>query len=181
MRTLLFGIEVCDLTAQFPDVPFASASKTHPPEGIIGISLHHDAIPMEADTLRDDLLRCKAIYDWDVAHYGGIGYPLIASPSGRLFWTRPLNTWGCHTAGLNDRLLGICAMGDWRLETPPDAQLCALSLGLIALWRWRGSLLNVQGHRQWPNQATECPGQKLIEAIPKILAFAAWNANRYPG
>jgi len=181
MHNLLYGIQVCDLTAQFPDAPFASASHTHPPEGIIGISLHHGGVEYHGTTLRDDLLYAKASYDWDLEHLGGYPYQLTASPSGRLFLTRRLDTWGCHTGGLNDRLLGICAMGDWRLETPPDAQLCALSLGLIALWRWRSSLLNVQGHRQWPNQATECPGQKLIEAIPKILTFAAHNANRYPG
>lgn len=181
MRRLLYGIEVCDLAAQFPDAAGASASYKHPAETIIGISLHHDGMPMAGNTLRDDLLRCKAIYDYDLSRLGGFPYQLAASPSGRLFLTRPLDTWGCHTAGLNDRLLGICAMGDWRFETPPDAMLCALSLGLIVLWRWCGGLRLVQGHRYWPNQATECPGNALTQAVPKILTFAEFNAKRYPG
>jgi len=180
MRTLLHGIELCDLTAQFPDAHGASASYTHAPEAIIGVSLHHGGVKYQGTTLRDDLLYAQASYEWDLRQLGGIGYQLMASPSGRLFLTRPLNTWGCHTAGLNDRLLGICAMGDWRFETPPDAMLCALSLGLIILWRWCGGLRVVRGHGQWPHQSTECPGQKLIDSIPKILTFAEFNAKRYP-
>jgi hypothetical protein len=180
MHQTLYGVTVCDLRDQFPDAPDADASNYHSPEQIEGISQHHGGIVLVSDTLKGDLLYAKASYDYDLDEYGGIGYQLIASPAGRLFWTRNLDTWGCHTKGKNDRLLGIMAMGDWRYQTPPDPLLCALSLGYIILWRWCGGLRLVQGHNQWPGQSTECPGDQLVKAIPRILQMASINANRYP-
>lgn len=175
----LYGIEVCDLRAEFPDAPGALASNTHTPSEIVGISLHHGGIGYHGTTLRDDLFYAKAAYDWDLK-LGGIGYQLMVSPSGRLFWTRNLETWGCHTGGENDKLLGVCAMGDWRIEAPPTPMLCGLSLGLVALWRWCEGLRVVYGHQRWPHQYTACPGTELVKAIPTILTYASWNARRYP-
>ena len=174
----LFGIEVCDLRASFPDRPGWAAGYTHPPAGIIGVSQHHGGVSPNGSSLRDDLLYLQSAYEHDL-QFGGFAYHLVASPAGRLFWTRNLETWGCHTAGMNDRLLGVMAIGDYRRQKPSDALLCALSLAWVALWRWCDGLRIVQAHQQW-GVSTECCGAQLIAEFPRILQFAAFNAQRYP-
>jgi len=181
------GIEVGDLRSRFPDRPDTpenpnSLGYTHPPVGIIGISVHHDGeLMLPGDTnysgsmADEDLRRLVAIYEWNYDRLGGFPYPLVASPNGRLFICRELETWGAHTARANDRLLGLCLMGDYSTSEPPVAQLCAASLGLIILWRWSGDLLEVRGHCDWPYQQTVCPGNTRGVWIPKMLRYAEAN------
>jgi hypothetical protein len=182
----LYGIEVADVRYLFPDAPGASCSNFHPPEAIIGIAQHHDGIimpPGDADyngtTLDEDMERLQAIYAYNLSRLGGYPYQFTGSPNGRLFWCRSLETWGAHVGGMNDRLLGIAMMGDYRKAEPPVEGLCSLSLGYIALWRFLGHLSAVKGHGQWAPGTTECPGPALW--IPKALQFAAFNVARFPG
>jgi hypothetical protein len=178
----MFGIEVADVRARFPDKPGQSLSNRHPPQAVIGISVHHDGELMLAgdanyngSTADEDLRRLVSIYEWNYDRLGGFPYTLVASPNGRLFLCRDLETWGAHTAGLNDRLLGMGMMGDYSNSEPPAAQLCAGSLGLILLWRWRGQLVKALGHCDWPDQWTVCPGSMRSVWIDKMLRFAEFN------
>ena len=180
----LYGIEVADVRYLFPDQPDRKCSLYHPPENIVGIAQHHDGVLMapgdmdyNGTTLDEDMERLQAIYDSRVDELGGYPYQLTASPNGRLFWCRSLYTWGAHVEKMNDRLLGIAIMGDYRKAEPPGAGLCSLSLGYIALWRFLGHLVGVQGHQKWA-PGTECPGPALW--LPKVLKFAEFNAPRFP-
>jgi hypothetical protein len=183
----LFGIEVGDLCSRFPDWPGTpehpnSLSYKHQPFAINGISVHHDGEVMapgdtnyNGSTADEDLRRLVAIYEWNYPRLGGFPYQLVASPNGRLFLCRPIETWGAHTGGHNNHLLGIAMMGDYSNSEPPVAQLCAGSLGLIIFWRWREGLLRAAGHCDWPDQFTECPGTRRSVWIDKMLKYAAAN------
>ena len=180
----LYGIEVADVRYLFPDAPDQKCSNYHAPESIKGIALHHDGVHFDVGdmdyngtTLDEDMERLNAIYNANLESYGGFGYQLVASPNGRFYWCRSFYTWGAHVAKMNDRLLGIAIMGDYREREPPVEGLCSLSLGLIVLWRFLGHLVAVQGHREWA-PGTECPGPALW--LPKVLQFAAYNAPRFP-
>jgi len=180
----LYGIEVADVRHLFPDAPDQDCSNYHAPEAIRGIALHHDGIIMppgdqdyNGTTLDEDMERLQTIYDYNLDRLGGFPYHLVGTPNSRLFWCRSLLTWGAHVGGMNDRLLGIAIMGDYRQAEPPAEGLCSLSLGLIILWRFLGHLSVVQGHREWA-PGTECPGPALW--LPKVLGFAAFNAPRFP-
>ena len=188
----LYGIEVADVRYLFPDWPGTpeqrnSLSYIHTPDQVDGVSVHHDGEVMppgdmdyNGSTLDEDMERLQAIYNWNYPRLGGFPYQLVPSPHGRLFLCRNLETWGAHTGGENDHLQGMGLMGNYLNSEPPAVQLCAGSLGLIIFWRWRGQLLKAMGHRDWPNQWTECPGTMRSVWIDKMLRFAAFNAPRFP-
>jgi len=182
MSETLYRIPVGNVIGRFPDRQGQSCSNLHAPPYIVGIAIHHDAVDMEAgdhnyngDTLDEDLGRLQTIYNYNVDRLGGFPYHLVATPNGRLFQTRELATWGVHVSERNHELLGLCLMGNFLDSEPGAPQLCAASLGLIALWRWLGRLAVVEPHRKWaiPSDPTECCGPALW--IPKVLSFAEFN------
>ena len=188
-KLVLHGITITDVRDAFPDKLNQSVSWSHAMFGLIGIAIHHDGVDFGAgdhnyngQTLDEDVARLNAIYNYNYDRLGGFPYPLVASPNGRLFLCRDLETWGAHVAKRNNELGGIAIMGNYSYTMPPVEALCAASLGCILYWRAIGGLREVKGHGDWayPDSETECPGPLRDFWIPKVLKFAAVNAQRYP-
>ncbi|KAG5671295.1 hypothetical protein PVAND_001500 [Polypedilum vanderplanki] len=98
--------------------------------------------------------------DWN-----DIGYSFAICGDGKIYQGRGYNVIGAHAPRYNDKSIGICLIGDWRFELPPEQMLKATK-DLIAYSLENGYLspnYKVLGHRQV--RATECPGQRLYEEI----------------
>jgi len=185
----LYGITVADIRDSYPDEEGADCSNIHPMLSLIGVGIHHDAVDFQpgdknynGTTLDEDITRLGAIYDYNLHRLGGFPYPFVASPNGRLWYCRSIETWGAHIAGRNNVLGGIAIMGDYSKKEPSVEALCAVSLGCIIYWRAIGGLRAVQGHTDWAltSDPTVCPGSLRGIWLPKVLQFAAINAKIYP-
>lgn len=173
--SLIYGIPVADVRSNYPDAPGATSSYIR--TGVSRVVLHHDAMEFTDLTVRKELERLDAAYEWDKQHFGGIGYHLYAFPSGHLYWVRPLEQWGAHIAKQNDSSLGICLAGNYVTQEPTQEGLCAVSLALIACWRYAGGLRSFGGHNSFAlaGYGTQCPGPNLESQIGTILQYAAVN------
>lgn len=103
-----------------------------------------------------------------------IGYHHLVYPDGRIttelspltrvkgVWHVDMVGWHAGNWDANCRSIGICLVGDFTKEEPPEAQVAA-TLKLIAYYHTLVSKLDVKPHNHF--KATECPGR-------------AWNAVR---
>lgn len=112
------------------------------------IILHHaDAITC---TVED-------IHRWHLNNgWTGIGYHYFVRKDGTIYRGRPENVVGAHAIGANTNSIGICAEGNYEIETMPEVQKNAIK-ELIADIKSRYGNLAVKGHKEVSN--TSCPGK----------------------
>lgn len=112
------------------------------------IVLHHaDAINCTVE----DIHRWHLSNDWT-----GIGYHYFVRKDGSIYRGRPENVVGAHAIGANTNSIGICAEGNYEIETMPEVQKNAIK-ELIADIKSRYGNLEVKGHKEVSN--TSCPGK----------------------
>ncbi len=135
-----------------------------------------------------ELQRLDALADFHSTAWGiGPGYNLVAFPSGRLWAVGKHGTHRAHTKGrrplsappdgprMKWNYVGraVVAAGNWQDEEPPQLLVDALRDGVQEIRSWPGvsPTANVYAHRNVPtvsmngtllNQATLCPGEKLL-------------------
>lgn len=112
------------------------------------IILHHaDAITC---TVED-------IHRWHLNNgWTGIGYHYFVKKDGTIYRGRPENVVGAHAIGANTNSIGICAEGNYEIETMPEVQKNAIK-ELIADIKSRYGNLEIKGHKEVSN--TSCPGK----------------------
>lgn len=114
------------------------------------ITLHHA-----------EALICS-IEDLDAWHkqngWVGVGYHYFVRKDGRIYKGRPDYTMGAHCKGHNANTLGVCAEGNYMVETMPEVQKQAI----IELCQSLG-IKNIKGHKEL--KPTDCPGKNypLVE------------------
>lgn len=113
------------------------------------IALHHAAA-----------VKCNAA-DVDRWHkqngWSGIGYHYFVRKNGDIYRGRPEWSIGAHVQGMNSQSIGICAEGNYDIETNmPDAQYNAI-LDLISDIKTRYPNAKVVGHREIGS--SDCPGK----------------------
>lgn len=86
----------------------------------------------------------------------GIAYHYFVRKDGTIYRGRPEDTSGGHTTGYNHNSIGICAEGNFELETMSDAQRDALH-ALVLDVRTRYPDTQTVRHRDLA--ATACPGK----------------------
>ena len=86
----------------------------------------------------------------------GIAYHYFVRKDGSIYRGRPEDTSGGHTTGYNHNSIGICAEGNFELETMSDAQRDALH-ALVLDVRTRYPDTQTVRHRDLA--ATACPGK----------------------
>jgi len=125
------------------------------------IILHHAAASEASVT---------TIHNWHLQRgWTGIGYNFYVRKDGSIYRGRPEDTIGAHTEGYNSRSIGICAEGNFEVETMPDVQKRAI----IELLRELGKRYpNAQIKRHKDFAATACPGKnyplnEIIQAVNK--------------
>ncbi len=113
----------------------------------------------------------EAIHNYHINGRGwtGIGYNFYVRKDGSIYRGRPEDTIGAHTEGYNSRSIGICAEGNFEVETMPDVQKRVI----IELLRELGKrYTNAQIKRHKDFAATACPGKnyplnEIIQAVNK--------------
>lgn len=89
--------------------------------------------------------------------WSGIGYHYFVRKDGTIYRGRPENKMGAHVSGMNNCSLGICAEGNYDIETTmPTAQYNAI-VELIADIKTRYPNAKVVGHREIGS--SDCPGR----------------------
>ena len=90
--------------------------------------------------------------------WAGIGYQLYVRKDGNIYEGRPLDYVGAHATNNNSDSIGICAEGNFEVETMGDAQKNALKELVASLKADKRFTINkIQKHKDV--QATSCPGK----------------------
>lgn len=113
------------------------------------IALHHAAA-----------VTCTAaqVDQWHKSNgWSGIGYHYFVRKDGSIYEGRPLNSMGAHVSSMNNCSIGICAEGNYDIETSmPDAQYDAI-LSLISYLHDIYPDAKVVGHKDIGS--SDCPGK----------------------
>ncbi|MFN4181985.1 MAG: N-acetylmuramoyl-L-alanine amidase [bacterium] len=146
-----------------PQEPY---QKLHPR----GMIFHHSAKPGASEYRGAGTILAIQKFHQNERKFSDIGYHFLIGPDGVVYEGRPANAVGAHTQGFNTTYLGICFIGDYR--TGQDVLTLASLNACLTLcyfcYHWFGIHPDSYGwHRQFqPN--TECPGEQLIEWLPRI-------------
>ncbi|KAJ2942784.1 hypothetical protein O0L34_g14971 [Tuta absoluta] len=137
------------------------------------VVIHHSYIP-RACFSRDNCctaMRSMQHMHQDVNGWADIGYNFAVGSDGLVYEGRGWNHLGAHSKGFNSQSIGICLIGDWTSELPPEVQMQAakdlISEGLRL--GWISPKYSLVGHRQVRD--TECPGDALYERISEWKHF----------
>ena len=95
--------------------------------------------------------------------WGGIGYHFVIAQDGTTFYVGDISTARANVANLNEAVIGICLIGNFDREDPSKEQLSSAhklceffiyypNLSNITSWE------KIRGHKELPNQTTDCPG-----------------------
>jgi N-acetylmuramoyl-L-alanine amidase len=119
-------------------------------------------------------------FHMDVHGWNDVGYHYLVDGLGRIYLGRPHDALGAHVLDENTGRLGINFMQDGRFHGLTRLQRRTLrklfatghgKLGLPAL----KDLVNrpgdyaVLGHREVPQQSTECPGRPLLDDVHGLI------------
>ncbi len=127
------------------------------------IILHHAAASEASVT---------TVHNWHLQRgWVGIGYHFYVRKDGSIYRGRPEDTIGAHTEGYNSRSIGICAEGNFEVETMPDAQKRAI-IELLRELKKRYPNVQIKRHKDFAN--TACPGRNypfndIIEGVEKMV------------
>lgn len=140
---------------------------------ITHIAVHHSAAP-------GSILPSRiASYHVHSYRWPGIGYHFYITPNGTIYHTQDINLISWHVYRNNSYTVGICLAGNFMRTVPPAPQLDA-SARLIAwlMQELRIPIEYVLGHKEFPKNATACPGNQwttgkrwkkmLIRAIQNV-------------
>lgn len=94
-----------------------------------------------------------------------IGYHFLVRKDGTIYRGRPENTIGAHASNNNGNSIGICAEGNFEIETMPEVQKRALK-ELVSYLKKKYNISIVQRHKDVGQ--TDCPGKNYpFEEIAK--------------
>ena len=88
--------------------------------------------------------------------YTCIGYHFYVRKDGSIYRGRPIEMIGAHAYGSNNTSIGICAEGNFEVETMPEVQKQAI-IELINYIKGIYPITRIVGHRGV--NATACPGK----------------------
>ena len=127
-----------------------------------GFVVHHSGA--------DDDQTVKQIqnYHMDTRGWSDVGYNFLIDKHGRIYEGRGWTVIGAHAAGHNTANIGVCVIGDYSKNLPPEATLDALAWLYDEANRRKGSTLAVRTHRMVGS--TSCPGDKLHSWVKAHLA-----------
>jgi N-acetyl-anhydromuramyl-L-alanine amidase AmpD len=127
--------------------------------------IHHSAVPPSVGPQR------IAQYHVTRQDWPGIGYHFLVGADGTLYQGNTLETVSNHSANMNTPAVGICFLGSFMKEVPPQTQIEAGAHLTAWLMQELGVPLNkVRGHKEFMD--TACPGtQWLSEKRWKDMLF----------
>jgi N-acetyl-anhydromuramyl-L-alanine amidase AmpD/uncharacterized coiled-coil DUF342 family protein len=121
---------------------------------ITHLTIHHSAAPGNV------AIETIARYHVNTNNWPGIGYHFTVEPDGTIYHVNRLETISYHAGVVNDYTVGICLEGDFRkgaIPTPLQIQNGAHLAAWLAT-KLRIPVDNIMGHKEFPKNPTECPG-----------------------
>ncbi|XP_045503208.1 peptidoglycan-recognition protein LB-like [Colias croceus] len=131
------------------------------------VVIHHSFSPPACADSKQCAEAMRSMQDFHMNTRGwwDIGYNFAVGGNGAAYEGRGWNVLGAHSLHFNSVSLGICLIGDWSHELPPQNQL-KTAKALIAAGIDMGYIkpdYKLIGHRQVRD--TECPGDALFNEI----------------
>lgn len=144
------------------------------------VIIHHSYSPPACSTTDNCITAMQTMqYMHQIENkWNDIGYHFAVGGDGNAYEGRGWSIVGAHAPKYNNISIGICIIGDWTDELPPQNQLDAVH-GLIAKGVDLGMIqddFKLLGHRQV--RETECPGNKLFEEIQTWDHFSLFPTTR---
>lgn len=96
--------------------------------------------------------------------WGGIGYHFVIDKDGIVYYTGDISTARANVANLNEAVIGICLIGNFTDNESPTPQQLQSTHNLCEFFINYDNLPNIKswdkirGHKELPNQSTNCPG-----------------------
>lgn len=107
--------------------------------------------------------------------WGGIGYHFIIDQDGIVYYVGDISTARANVADLNEAVIGICLIGNFSGNIEPTTEqlagahkLCEFLInypGLVNIKSWD----KIVGHKELPNQQTDCPGDNWDKWKAKLV------------
>nr|UEN71114.1 peptidoglycan recognition protein-S2 [Glyphodes pyloalis] len=138
------------------------------PTPVSYVVIHHSYIHADAKTTDECKQAMRAMQEFHIIDrcFTDIGYNFLVGCDGSAYEGCGWKIKGAHCLYFNPHSIGICLIGDWRHEVPPDHQL-KTTKALIAAGVELGYIkpdYKIVGHRQ-VRLDTECPGDALLNEI----------------
>ncbi len=125
---------------------------------ITHLAIHHSAAP--ANIAPEKIAAYHVGKGWP-----GIGYHFLVEPDGAIFQVNRLETVAYHVYKQNAYTVGICTEGSFvggLIPTPKQIE----ALGNLVAWltqKLNIPLKQVWGHKEYPENATACPGDDWLK------------------
>jgi hypothetical protein len=146
-------------------LPFTTSELVLNP--VLFVVIHHSEVPPACYTKRECTLAMQHIQNMHLEYKGwpDISYNFAVGGDGNVYEGRGWSQVGAYTPGYDKDSIGICLIGNWTEETPPQNQLDAAQ-ELIQYGVDQGMInpdYMVLGHREISE--VECPGDGLFAEI----------------
>ncbi len=141
------------------------------------ITVHHDAIRFDRTDVAASAQRIRNIqrYHQEQHHWADIAYHFVIDRAGRVWQGRELRWQGAHAGDhrKNRGNIGICLLGDYRVQEVTPAQRRALFALLDDLRRRYGIPADAVYTHAEIKSATACPGAHLAALVRAYRSSAA--------
>ena len=130
---------------------------------ITHIDIHHSA-SSSASYKGIDTIKSFTNTHINTNGWHGIGYHYVVAPDGTIYKTGYANEKRWSVGGNNSYTISIMLIGNLHEEDPTDEQMDAAVWLANELSRaYDVEVDNIKGHREYPNQATLCPGIDMAD------------------
>ncbi len=174
----------CADPSQKPDIRPRSAWNARPPNSNRPhhtpdrMTVHHTVTP---NNEADGAGRVRNIQQQHMNQgWADIGYHYVISWDGTIYEANPVNRIGAHAGGDNTGNIGVAVLGRFDQSGEPSSEQIE---SLTKMLRYLGDEFdiplersNIQGHGEWPSQATACPGTNLQNQLDTVVANAGSDA-----
>ena len=117
------------------------------------VAIHHTASPP------DTTVEAIARYHVETRQWPAVAYHIVVAADGTTYLTNHLEVQSYHVANHNHEAVALCFIGDATKVPMTAAQIGAGKRALAWLLQTLNlKIENVQGHGDFPNQTTACPG-----------------------
>lgn len=146
------------------------------------MAIHHTAGNQTSGGTVQDAVQALQAYAMDSGEYCDIPYQFLVGYDGSLWEARPLTYYsGATGGGNNDGNIAVCFLGCYHPSDCPngvgDAVTEAMMDGgqllvqtLCGLEGIPSDADSIRGHRDWPDNATACPGDWLYARLDELRA-----------